>query len=65
MGAALTWKEAEALLLENGRSNEEARQAAELLAAIESCKFSGRAISDRERDELLTRTRQTIRKLAP
>jgi hypothetical protein len=65
MGAALTWKEAEALLLASGRSAEEARQAAKLLAAIESSKFSGLTMSARQRDELLAQTRQTIRKLVP
>jgi len=65
IGAALTWQEAESLLLDSGRSVEEARLAAELLARIESCKFSGRPLSAPERDELLARTRQTVRKLAP
>jgi hypothetical protein len=65
MGEALTWKEAEALLLTSGRSAEEARQVAELLSAIESCKFSGRPLSAQQCDELLIQTRLTIRKLAP
>ena len=45
VGATLTWKEAENLLLENGRPEDEARQTAELLSTIESCKFSGRPLS--------------------
>jgi len=65
MGAALTWKEAEVFLLDSGHPPEEARRAAELLAAIESCNFSGRPLSAPQRDELLARTRQTIRKLVP
>jgi hypothetical protein len=64
-GEALTWKEAESLLLGSGRSAEEAHQTAELLANIESCKFSGRSLSDSEREALLTQTRQTMRKLIP
>lgn len=65
MGAALTWKEAEALLLTGGGSPEEARQTADLLSRIESSKFSGLALPDGEREELLTRTRQTIKRLLP
>jgi len=65
MGAALTWKEAEALLLTSGRSAEEARQAAELLSTIESCKFSGQPPAAQQRDALLAQTSRTIRKLVP
>jgi hypothetical protein len=63
MGEALTWKEAESLLRDNGRPDEEARAAAELLSRIESCKFSGGALSAQQQDELLDQTRQAIRKL--
>jgi hypothetical protein len=65
IGETLTWKEAESLLLGSGRSAEEAHQAAELLANIESSKFSGRSLSDSEREALLAQTRQTMRKLIP
>jgi hypothetical protein len=65
MGAALTWKEAESLLLTSGRSAEEARQIAELLSTIESCKFSGQPPAAQQRDALLAQTRKTIRKLVP
>ena len=65
MGETLTWKEAETLLLESGRSAEEARQAADLLSRIESGKFSGGMLDERQRDELLSQTRRTIRKLVP
>jgi hypothetical protein len=63
MGEALTWKEAETLLCDSGRTAEEARSAAELLSRIESCKFSGRSVSSDQHDELLVQTRQAIRKL--
>jgi hypothetical protein len=65
MGEALTWKEAETLLRNSGRPEEEARGTAELLSRIESCKFSGGALSSRELGELLDRTRQAVRKLVP
>jgi hypothetical protein len=65
MGQALTWKEAEALLLENGRSADEARKIADLLCKIESSKFSGASLGDADRDQLLDRTRKTIRTLIP
>lgn len=64
-GEALTWKEAESLLLENNISEEDAGRAAELLSEIESGKFS-RARLDRDKSrELLDRTRKMLRKLAP
>jgi hypothetical protein len=65
MGEALTWKEAEALLRDAGRPAEEARNAAELLSRIESCKFSGGTLSPQQHDELLAQTRKAIRKLSP
>jgi hypothetical protein len=65
MGEALTWKEAETLLRGSGCSEEEARDTAELLSRIESCKFSGSALSSKELDDLLDRTRQAVRKLVP
>jgi hypothetical protein len=63
MGEALTWKEAEILLRDSGRPAEEARDTAELLSRIESCKFSGAALSSQQHNELLAQTRQTVRKL--
>lgn len=65
MGEALTWKEAEALLRDSGRPAEEARGAAELLSRIESCKFSGGALSSQQHNELLAQTRKAVRKLVP
>jgi BatD DUF11 like domain len=65
MGEALTWKEAETLLRDSGRTAEEARSTAELLSRIESCKFSGGSFTSQEHDELLIQTRQAIRKLVP
>jgi hypothetical protein len=65
MGEALTLREAESLLRSSGRHEEEARETAELLSRIESCKFSGGVLSSRELDELLDRTRRAVRKLVP
>lgn len=64
-GEALAWKEAELLLIDSGVEAEQARQAAELLTAIESTRFSGAALSDAERKDLLERTRRMARRLAP
>jgi hypothetical protein len=63
-GEALTWKEARALLKDCGKSNEEARQAAELLAQIESHKFSGAAMNEARRLDLLKQTETMVGKLA-
>jgi hypothetical protein len=65
MGEALTLREAETLLLNSGRPEEEARDTANLLSRIESCKFSGGALTSRELDELLDRTHRALRKLVP
>jgi hypothetical protein len=64
-GEALTWKEAETLLKQSGLEEEPARQAAQLLAEIESAKFSGAALADAQRQTLLNRTRRTVRNLLP
>jgi hypothetical protein len=64
-GEALTWKEAEAVLLESGWAPEVARRAADLLVQIESTKFSGEALSAEKVDELLSDVRHMVRKLAP
>ena len=63
-GEALTWKEAEALLLENNIPAEEAGQAAKLLSDIESYKFSGARLEEDKNRELLDQTRKLVRKLA-
>lgn len=64
-GEALTWKEAETLLLDGGWDPDIARRAADLLAQIESSKFSGTALSAGKKDKLLTDVRHMVRKLAP
>lgn len=64
-GQALTWKEAETLLLEHLFSEEEASEAAKLLAEIESIKFGGMTLPDDQRERLLVQTRTMVRKLAP
>jgi len=64
-GEALTWKEAEELLLQCGRKPQIAGQAATLLERIESAKFSGANLSPGQRRELLDNTRSMIRILAP
>ena len=62
-GEALTWKEAEELLRGNGTQPETARQAAELLSAIESNNFSGGRLSADQSRDLLERTRRMVRRL--
>ena len=64
-GEALTWKEAEQLLLQSGCSLETASLAAILLSEIESCKFSGQTPSPQQRKALLEKTRNMVRKLLP
>jgi hypothetical protein len=64
-GEALTWKEAETLLLENHYSGQDAAGAAKLLADIESIKFGGRTLPEDRRKTLLDETRTLVRKLAP
>lgn len=64
-GEALTWKEAESLLLENNIPEEEAGQAAKLLSTIESVKFSGARLEEHKSRDLLNQTRKMVRKLAP
>jgi hypothetical protein len=64
-GEALTWKEAETLLLEKHHSAEEAAGAAKLLAEIESIKFGGRTLPEERRKTLLEETRTLVRRLTP
>jgi hypothetical protein len=62
-GEALTWKEAESLLRDNGLDCAAARQAADLLAAIESRKFSGEPLPVDLANDLLERTHRIVRRL--
>ena len=62
-GEALTWKEAEILLLENRFAEEDATAAATLLAEIESMKFGGKTLPEDRRGLLLDQTRNIVRKL--
>ena len=64
-GEALTWKEAETMLRETGRTEEEARQAADLLSRIESGKFGAARLDDTAQGDLLEQTRRMIRRLGP
>jgi hypothetical protein len=64
-GEALTWLEAEAALRDADQDPQISRQAAELLSAIEAAKFSGRTLGAEQHDDLLARTRQMVRRLAP
>jgi len=64
-GEALAWKEAETLLRDHGVDPELARQAADLFTRIESSRFSGARLSPEERERLLARTRQMVRRLTP
>jgi hypothetical protein len=64
-GEALTWKEAEALLCDQGLDRATAREAADLLEAIESRKFSGSHLPAEMAGELFERTRRMVRRLAP
>ncbi len=62
-GEALTWKEAETLLLEHDFTKEDAADAAKLLAEIESTKFSGMTLKQDRYGSLLDQTRTMVRKL--
>ena len=64
-GEALTWKEAQTLLMACGQSEEVARQTAELLARIESAKFGGVGLDADQREAMAKETRAAVRKLAP
>ena len=64
-GEALTWKEAEAVLLECGWEADVAGRAAELLEYIESSTFSGVILSEEKTEVLLNDVRAMVRKLAP
>lgn len=62
-GEALTWQEARTLMQASGRPDEKARQAADLLAAIESMKYSGTGLSSQKTDDLVAQTRQMVKEL--
>jgi hypothetical protein len=62
-GQALTWKEAEELLLHSGVDARKSRMAAELLTRIESSKYSGADLDAAKRRELLEHTQKLIRTL--
>ncbi len=64
-GETLTWREAESALGEAGADAHLAREAAELLSAVESAKFSGRRLDVDQRRELLADTRRMIGRLVP
>ncbi|KJS30143.1 MAG: hypothetical protein VR64_17655 [Desulfatitalea sp. BRH_c12] len=63
-GGALTWKEAQALLCGAGTDAATAAEAADLLTAIESIKFSGAPLTPDIHRDLLDRTRRMARRLA-
>lgn len=65
MGASLTWSEARSRLVEIGWDTESADAAARLLEEIESFNYSGGALDRTKRADLLDRTRQAVRRLAP
>jgi hypothetical protein len=62
-GEALTLQEAKALMQAGGRPDDEAQQAADLLAAIESVKYSGTGLSSQKTDDLVARTRKMVKEL--
>ena len=62
-GEALTWQEARAMLENGGRSPESAQQIADLLAEIESMKYSGSPLSPHKKADLLARTRRMVKEL--
>ncbi len=62
-GEALTWREAMTLMQAGGHSDDKAQQAADLLAAIESVKYSGSGLSSQKTDDLVAQTRQMVKEL--
>jgi hypothetical protein len=62
-GEALTWQEAKAMLQASGRPDDTAQQAADLLAAIESMKYSGTGLSAQKTDDLAAQTRKIVKEL--
>jgi len=64
-GEALTWKEAETLLLDHHYCEDDAAGAARMLEEIESIKFGGKTVPQDRRGLLLEQTKTMVRKLAP
>lgn len=62
-GEALTWQEARALMQASGRPDDEVQQAADLLTAIESVKYSGTGLSSQKTDDLAAQTRKMVKEL--
>jgi hypothetical protein len=62
-GEALTWREAETALTDAGEAQPFAREAAELLSAVESAKFSGRRLEADQRKDLLADVQQMVGRL--
>jgi hypothetical protein len=62
-GEALTWQEARALMQASGRTEDKAQQAADLLAAIESIKYSGAGLAPQKRKQLVKRTAKMVKEL--
>lgn len=63
VGEALTWQEAKALLQAGGQPDDTAQQAAELLADIESLKYSGAGLTQDRLSDLLAKTRTLVKEL--
>jgi len=64
MGTSLTWSEAQQQLLSLGWHAKEADDAAQLLETVESFNYSGQALDQPKRADLLDRTRKTVRRLS-
>lgn len=62
-GEALTWQEARALMQASGRPDDKAQQAADLLAAIESVKYSGTGLASQKTNDLAAQTRKMVKEL--
>ncbi len=62
-GQALTWKEAEDLLVQSGLDAQQAQTAAALLTRIESSKYSGADLDAAQRKDLLEHTQNMVRTL--
>ena len=63
LGEALTWQEAKILMQSSGRPEETAQEVADLLTEIESLKYSGAKLSQQQKSELMTHTRQMVKEL--
>jgi hypothetical protein len=62
-GQALTYAEAEAILMASGSEQKVAVQAARLLKEIESARYSGLSLDDSRKKALLSETKQLVRRL--